>query len=345
MQGLVLSGSNNVFLVYGDDGVRRLCSIKGKRLKDQKGLYNVLAAGDRVEFLADSAGSGRGLVSRLLPRRNLFGRFNEKGRAVQAIAANVDLVVCVSSPSLPPFRPRFVDRIAVLAEAASVPLLIVLNKADLGCPAEVAARLASYESLGYRALPVSAATGDALPELRRALAGKTSVFAGQSGVGKSSLLNALEPGIERRVGAVSEKYDRGKHTTTMAELFMLGDGETRIIDTPGVRRLALRGIDPKALDAYFPELAPLAPRCEYGLSCTHTDESGCRVVRAVMDGHILEDRFESYLRIREELLATAEYRPVEGRPRSPRSRGDGVRKTARTLRQRRGPESHEDDDD
>ncbi|MDA8424647.1 MAG: ribosome small subunit-dependent GTPase A [Treponema sp.] len=345
MQGLVLSGTNNVFLVQGDDGARRLCSIKGKRLKDQKGLYNALAAGDRVEFLADAASADRGLISRLLPRRNLFGRFNEKGKAVQAIAANVDLVVCISSPSFPPFRPRFIDRVAVLAEAASVPLLIVLNKADLGAAQEIAARLASYEGLGYRTLPVSAATGAGMPELRRRLAGKTSVFAGQSGVGKSSILNALEPGIGRRVGAVSEKYDRGKHTTTMAELFMLGDGETRIIDTPGVRRLALRGIDPKALDAYFPELSPLAPLCEYGLSCTHTDEAGCRVVRAVVDGLILEDRFESYLRIREELLATSEHRPAEGRPRSPRSRGDGVRKTARTLRQRRGPEFHEDDDD
>jgi ribosome biogenesis GTPase len=345
MQGLVLSGTNNVFLIQGDDGSRRLCSIKGKRLKDQTGLYNALAAGDRVEFLADTTAPDRGLVLALLPRRNLFGRFNEKGRAVQAIAANVDLVVCVSSPSLPPFRPRFIDRVAVLAEAARVPFLIALNKADIGLTPEIENRLANYRSLGYGTLAVSAERGTGLSELRDMLDGKTSVFAGQSGVGKSSLLNVLEPGIERKVGAVSEKYDRGKHTTTMAELFLLSDGKTRIIDTPGVRRLALRGIDPKALDAYFPELSALAPRCEYGLSCTHTDESGCRVLRAVEDGLILEDRFESYRRIREELAATAEYRPREGRVQSARSRGDGVRKTERAFRTKSGLEIGEESDD
>ncbi|MGO8694146.1 MAG: ribosome small subunit-dependent GTPase A [Rectinemataceae bacterium] len=345
MQGLVLSGTNNVFLVQGDDGSRRLCSIKGKRLKDQKGQYNALAAGDRVELLADSSAPDRGLVSGLLLRRNLFGRFNEKGRAIQAIAANIDLVVCVSSPSLPPFRPRFIDRVAVLAESAQVPFLIALNKVDTGVGPEIEERLANYESLGYGTLAVSAVRGTGLHRLRELLDGKTSVFAGQSGVGKSSLLNALEPGMDRKVGAVSEKYDRGKHTTTMAELLPLSDGKTRIIDTPGVRRLAVRGIDPKTLDAYFPELSSLAPRCEYGLSCTHTDEPGCRVTRAVEDGLILEDRFTSYLRIRDELAATAEYRPREGRAQSARSRGDGVRKTERAFRTRSGLEIGEADDD
>ena len=139
MEGVVLSGANNLFSVLCADGERRLCAIKGKRIKDRAGSYNALAPGDFVDV--GPGDSGKGLVKSLAPRRNVFGRYNEKGRASQAIAANIDLVVCVSSPVLPPFRPRFVDRVAVLAEAAHVPLLIALNKADLGEDEETSERL------------------------------------------------------------------------------------------------------------------------------------------------------------------------------------------------------------
>jgi ribosome biogenesis GTPase len=315
MEGLVLSGTNNIFAVDCQDGRRRLCGIKGKRLREIKDSYNSLAAGDRVELEPDAHDDGRGLVSRLLPRRNVFGRFNEKGKASQAIAANVDLVACIVSPKYPPFRPRFVDRVAVLAEAARVPLLVVLNKVDLGLSEDDEDRLAEYQDLGYEVLTASAATGEGLDELRAALAGLTTVFIGQSGVGKSSILNALEPGLCRRTGEVSEKYNRGKHTTTMAELLTLADGETRVADTPGFRRLALRGIEPDALVAYFPELARLAPDCDFGLSCRHVDESGCRIMRALQSGEVHPDRYESFLRIRAELEETREYVRPEGRGR------------------------------
>ncbi len=317
MEGLVLSGTNNLFTVLCADGVRRLCTIKGRRIKDLEGVYNALAAGDRVEVEPDAVSATKGLVTRLAPRRNVFGRYNEKGRAIQAIAANVDLVACVTSPRLPPFRPRFVDRVAVLAEAAAVPFLVILNKLDLGLDAATEDRLAVYQELGYEVLACSASTGEGIEELREELFGKVTVFAGQSGVGKSSLLNALEPGLARRTGPVSEKYERGKHTTTMAELIPLADGQSWIADTPGVRRLALRGIAPDSLVAYFPELARLAPRCAFGLSCTHEGEEGCAVVAAVESGSVHEDRYESYLRIREELATSVEYMKKEGRPRAP----------------------------
>jgi ribosome biogenesis GTPase / thiamine phosphate phosphatase len=343
MRGLVLSGTNNVFAVLCDDGEKRLCAIKGKRIKDQTGAYNALAAGDRVEV--EPGLPARGMVVALEPRRNVFGRYNEKGRARQAIAANVDLVACVASPALPPFRPRFVDRVSVLAEAARVPLLIALNKSDLCEDEETSERLELYESLGYSILRCSARTGEGVAELAARLRGRTAVLTGQSGVGKSSLLNAIDPELARRVGEVSEKYARGKHTTTMAELIDLGDGATRIIDTPGVRRLALRGIEPGELDAYFPELAPLAPACEFGLSCTHSDESGCRIARAVREGAVHADRYESYLRIRRELEANMEYSAREGWSAASRRgggamRGDGARKSARA----RGGDEEDDED-
>jgi ribosome biogenesis GTPase len=340
-EGLVLSGANNLFAVLCDDGERRLCAIKGKRIRDRAGSYNALAAGDRVEVLPDPRSPGRGLVRALLPRRNVFGRFNEKGQSQQAIAANVDLVVCVSSARLPPFRPRFIDRVAVLAEAAGSPFLVVLNKADLGEAEGVRERLEAYATLGYGTLRASAFSGEGVAELGLLIRGKVAVFTGQSGVGKSSLLNALEPALGRRTGAVSEKYHRGRHTTTMAELVILSDGETAVVDTPGVRRLALRGIDPASLSSYFPELASLAAECAFGLSCSHSGEAGCRVAAAVEDGTVHPDRYESYLRIRWELEESScrrgAARPGEMPGRAPApGRGDGARKAIRVRRGRSG---------
>lgn len=299
MTGTVIFSTNNSAKVLCDDGLLRLCQIKGKRIKALTGSYNSLAVGDIVE-VTPTEGS-LGLISKMRPRKNTFGRYNEKGRAEQAIAANIDMVVCVTSPRLPPFRPRFIDRLAVMAEWASVPFVIVLNKIDLGVPEEVRERLEDYRELGYRVIQSSVKTGEGIETLLGLLSGSVGVFAGQSGVGKSSLLNVLVPGTERRTADVSEKYDRGKHTTTMAEM-ILTDGGLKIIDTPGIRRLALRSLPPDDLAGCFPEMLPLIEDCAYGSRCSHTDEEGCAIREAVEESVIHPDRYESYLRIREDLV-------------------------------------------
>ncbi|MCX7026299.1 MAG: ribosome small subunit-dependent GTPase A [Spirochaetes bacterium] len=318
MRGRVLSTANNLSKVLCEDGTTLFCGIKGKRIKSLERNYNSLAAGDWVEVRATDG--GRGLVIGLEPRLNKFGRYNEKGRAEQAIAVNIDRVICVSSPAMPPFRPRFIDRLAVMAESASVFFVIVLNKVDLGLSPATEARIAGYGSLGYQVIRTSAKTGEGLASLARLLESGSSVLAGQSGVGKSSLLNALFPGLDRKTQEVSEKYERGKHTTTQAEAVLV-DAERMIIDTPGIRRLALRSIDIGSLAAFFPEFKVYAEDCSFGGACCHVDEEGCVVRTAVAEGQIDADRYESYLRIREELTQPEPWRRSGPRDPGRRQRG------------------------
>ncbi|MCA1950649.1 MAG: ribosome small subunit-dependent GTPase A [Treponema sp.] len=309
MTGLIVRGSNNIFYVRPDTdpcaGNEEIeCRIKGKVLKGVEGYYNPLAPGDRVHIELDPLHPGKGLVTELVERKNAFTRFNQKGMAPQLLAANVDLVFCLTTPASPPFRPRFLDRVLVQAERSQIPAAIVVNKWDLhDGDYDVDERLEDYRRIGYRLLTVSAVTGAGLEELADLIKGRTVVLVGQSGVGKSSLINRLAPHAGLKVGDLCEKYERGSHTTTMSRLIELGgpSGSGRIIDTPGVRRLMPDGVQPGDLALYFREFAPLVGQCTYGLSCSHRIEPGCKVMEAVAAGVIHEDRYESYLRLKEEL--------------------------------------------
>ena len=324
MTGLIIRGSRNLFTVRfkGIDtreadtkeaGAKEAdidCRIKGKILKGVEAYYNPLAPGDLVE-------TEDGLITSLVERRNKFARFNQKGQSPQLLAANVDVILCVTSIDSPPFRPRFLDRTLVQADIAGIPAVIVCNKYDLtqdgvDIDPDIEERLSDFERIGCKVFRISALTGEGLDKLKRFMEGKLSVLVGQSGVGKSSLANALFPGLKLRTGDVNEKYNRGIHTTTQGVLLETRDKnkegkKIRIIDTPGIRRFALAETPAEDLILHMSEFAPLAGKCSYGLSCSHQTEPGCKIMEAVAAGIIHEDRYESFLRIREELAGKHDY--------------------------------------
>jgi ribosome biogenesis GTPase len=304
LKGLVIRGSRNILTVRvetEDEGAKELeCRIKGKVLKSGENFYNPLAPGDWVTVERQKK-SKAALILSLEKRRNIFCRFNQKEAASQLLAANVDLVLCLCTPVSPPFRPRFIDRVLLQADAAGIDALVICNKIDLEYDdADIDERLEDFKRIGYKVLNLSAKTGEGMDELRREIEGKTSVLTGQSGVGKSSLLNILQPGLNIREGRLNEKYDRGIHTTTMSFMVEL-DGKTRLIDTPGVRLFIPDGIKAEEVILHMREFAPLAGKCSFGLSCSHKTESGCKIMEAVHAGVIHEDRYESFLRIRENI--------------------------------------------
>ncbi len=303
MTALVLNGSNNVFRLRLEDGSEVEGRIKGKVLKGAEGFYNPLAPGDRVTVETEGNHQGSASITGISDRKNAFARWNQKGKAPQLLAANLDLVLCVATAVLPPFRPRFLDRALLQADVAGVPPVIVLNKCDMDCDDyDVDERLDDYERIGYPVVWVSALRGDGIDELRALVAGKASALVGQSGVGKSSLLNALVPGLDLRTAELSAKFDRGTHTTTQARLIDLPrELGGFLVDTPGVRRLVPEGLSAGQLMAHLREFAPLSGACTYGHSCRHVTEPGCKVLEAVNAGVIHEDRYESFIRMRDEL--------------------------------------------
>ncbi len=287
--GIIIKGINNIYTVLTDDE-EILCRIKGKVLKETGKAYNPLAPGDRVKITTN--GTSDGLIIEREFRENAFIRWNMKKNLPQILAANISEVVCIVSPDNPPFRPRFIDRVIVCA--GNIPIIIVMNKCDIPISREAEKRFNHYQELGFTIFTVSAQTGEGVDELKTYFKGKSVAVVGQSGVGKSTLINKLLPSIEQRTGEISDKHNRGRHITNFA--VMLSHGDITLIDTPGVRELQVSLMDLYELGGYFPEISIRQNACSFQ-PCLHRNEPDCAVINAVSEGNILSDRYESYLRI------------------------------------------------
>ena len=276
---------------YVDTGSEILtCRARGKFRKE--GVSPLV--GDRVEVR--ELGNGEGVVDRIFPRRNFFAR---------PAVANIDQLVVIASASIPKTDPFLIDRVAAIAALKDCEVIVVLNKCDLD-PADDL--YAIYEAAGFRTLRVSAETGEGLEELKTVIRGKLSAFTGNSGVGKSSILNALDPEFQLKVGEVSDALGRGRHTTRHVELFTLSCG-AEIMDTPGFSSFETDELNLELkhrLPETFREFVPYLDECQF-VGCSHTKEKGCAVLDAMKHGKIRKSRHESYLRLQEELKPLKEW--------------------------------------
>ena len=262
-----------------------------------------VAIGDRVRYV--EAGGGRGMIIEVLPRRSKFSRpapVPGKRLFEQIIVSNADQVIPIFSIASPTPKWRLLDRYLVAAEAAGLPALIVITKLDLAWKnPEYEEEIEVYRRIGYPIQTVSTVTGEGIDGLKSALQGRTSVLVGKSGVGKTSLLNAIQPGLGLRVKDVSRgELGKGRHTTTHYEMFELDYGGT-LVDTPGMREFGLWDIVADELASHFPEMADHIGRCKFGLSCRHDREPGCAIRKAVMAGTVSPYRYQSYMHLREGL--------------------------------------------
>jgi ribosome biogenesis GTPase len=265
-----------------------------------------IAIGDHVRILRSSDGSG--LIVQVLPRRNQLSRPTAKPMPgahafEQVIAANIDQMVAIFAAAQPAPKWGLLDRYLVSAESVNIPALICLTKLDLiqdsssEDHAELMRVIEEYRQIGYPLMLTSSFTGQGLNELKSALKGRISLFIGKSGVGKTSLLNAVQPGLGLRVGEVSRVTGKGRHTTSHLEMFSLDMGGA-LIDTPGMREFGLWGIENDDLALLFPEMRPYVGRCKFGLDCQHDEEPGCAIRKAVLAGHIPPRRYQSYLALK-----------------------------------------------
>ncbi len=292
----LLSGFYTVRL--GEDGAAGqevICHLRG-RLKRARFTGDILAIGDLVEISIQSEGNG--MIEEIIPRARELARMDPTphGEYRQILLANPDQVMMVFAVAEPEPRLRMLDRFLVICEKQSIPAVIVANKVDLVGMEAAQKWFGHYPALGYPVIYTSVKTGVGIEELHAMLIGKISALAGPSGVGKSSLLNTIQPELGLAVRAVSENNSKGRHTTVTRQLFPLVEGGY-VADLPGLKSLALWDTEPEELDGYFPELRDLVSACQFN-DCTHRNEPGCAVRKAVEKGEVAQARYESYLKLR-----------------------------------------------
>lgn len=292
LKGLIIKAQSGFFTVETGQGLV-ICQLRGK-LKRGRATGDIAALGDKVHIVVLEDKSG--VIEEVEERKQAIIRLDPRPQGVyqQVLVANTDQAIFVMACANPSPKLRMMDRFLVITEKQRIPAIIVANKIDLVENARETFGL--YESIGYRVIYTSTKSGAGIDELHDTLKNKISALAGPSGVGKSSLLNAIQPGLGLAVNEISKAMKKGKHTTVTRQLFAV-EGGGYVADTPGWKSLALWDTEPEELEAYFPELRDLVQGCQFS-DCTHTHEPKCAVLAAVKDGHVHPERFDSFLRLR-----------------------------------------------
>lgn len=297
LAGRVVAATGLNSIVQTADGVKYECTVRRVVRTLSRDARNVIVTGDHVQILPTEqvlpSGLQQGVIERVEPRTGVVSRVSQNHEHI--IVANVDQVVIIVSAMEPPLKANLIDRFLISAEKGGVRAIVCINKTDLIDLAELQPIVGMYARLGYPVVAASSLSGQGIGALRQLLKGQQSVFAGQSGVGKSSILNALQPGLNLKTAQVSGWTQKGRHTTRRAILHDLDFGGW-VVDTPGIRQFALWDVLPEEVEAYFREFRPFVADCKFP-DCTHDHETGCGVKQAVGEGYIFPTRYESYLRI------------------------------------------------
>lgn len=299
MNGLITKSTGSWYLIQGADGTTYQGRLRGKLRLEGFKTTNPVTVGDRVLFEVENKEKGTAIIKDIQERENYITRKSvHKSGHKSLIAANIDQAILIVSLKKPRTSPGFIDRFIVSAECFRIPVIIVFNKADLLNERQLSKyeEVASvYEKIGYPCLLTSATENRNTKAFHELLKGNVSLLSGNSGVGKSSLLNAVSPGLALKTNEVSKSTGKGLHTTTYSEMYSI-DQDSHIIDTPGIRELGFDDIEKTELSHYFTEMRPFLGKCKFN-NCTHTHEPGCEVVKAVENGTIAPERYQSYLNI------------------------------------------------
>jgi ribosome biogenesis GTPase len=308
-KGLVIKSAGNTYTVRTSGSVPVECKLVGKYRLEELKSTNPVVVGDWVEFILEK-GEKIGRITGVDSRKNYIIRKSAKlSKTHQIIASNIDLLMLMATVSHPVTYPEFIDRYLVSAEAYNIPAVLLINKIDLYRDKEMKVLgewKEIYGKIGYPCIDCSV-TGNIHTEgIRDLLKGKVTLVAGISGVGKSTLINRIEPGLNLKTAEISEYHKSGKHTTTFAEMFELSTGGY-IIDTPGIRGFGMTDMDDEPLFHYFPEIFKISAGCRYH-NCVHLNEPGCAVIQAVETGEVSASRYNSYLNLLEEQKNSSRYR-------------------------------------